>query len=410
MESVKKRIQEEILQELDMTREVSDEELLSMIQQKICDIGQEAYLSVAQRMELQRKIFYGLRRLDVLEDLLADETITEIMVNGPDIIFVERAGRVERTELAFSSAEKLEDVIQRIVASNNKMANTSHPIVDTRLADGSRINIVLPPIALDHSVLSIRKFPKEWITMEKLVEWQALSQEVMAFIKEVVQCGYNIFVSGGTGSGKTTFINAMSEFIPVEERVITIEDSAELQMRSVANLVRLEAREATMEGKLEVSIRDLVKTSLRMRPDRIVVGECRGVEAIEMLQAFNTGHDGSFSTGHANSAKDMLSRLETMALAAGEIPLLALRSQIASGVDLIIHLERMRDKSRKVAEIVEVLGIENGEIQVQTIFAFEEKKQKEKVEGEWVMKNKMSRNQKYMRHVGKENKKNRWWK
>lgn len=286
MESVKKRIQEEILQELDMTREVSDEELLTVIQQKICDIGQKAYLSVAQRMELQRKIFYGLRRLDVLEDLLADETITEIMVNGPDTIFVERAGHVERTELAFSSAEKLEDVIQRIVASNNKMANTSHPIVDTRLADGSRINIVLPPIALDHSVLSIRKFPKEWITMEKLVEWQALSQEVMAFIKEVVQCGYNIFVSGGTGSGKTTFINAMSEFIPVEERVITIEDSAELQMRSVANLVRLEAREATMEGKLEVSIRDLVKTSLRMRPDRIVVGECRGVEAIEMLQAF----------------------------------------------------------------------------------------------------------------------------
>ena len=217
------------------------------------------------------------------------------------------------------------------------------------------------------------------------------------------------FINGQLESGKTTFINAMSEFIPVEERVITIEDSAELQMRSVANLVRLEAREATMEGKLEVSIRDLVKTSLRMRPDRIVVGECRGVEAIEMLQAFNTGHDGSFSTGHANSAKDMLNRLETMALAAGEIPLLALRSQIASGVDLIIHLERMRDKSRKVAEI-EVLGIENGEIQVQTIFAFEEKKQKEKVEGEWVMKNKMSRNQKYMRHVGKENKKNRWWK
>ena len=210
MESVKKRIQEEILQELDMTREVSDEELLSMIQQKICDIGQEAYLSVAQRMELQRKIFYGLRRLDVLEDLLADETITEIMVNGPDTIFVERSGHVERTDLAFSSAEKLEDVIQRIVASNNKMANTSHPIVDTRLADGSRINIVLPPIALDHSVLSIRKFPKEWITMEKLVEWQALSLEVMAFIKEVVQCGYNIFVSGGTGSGKTTLLNCIS--------------------------------------------------------------------------------------------------------------------------------------------------------------------------------------------------------
>ena len=290
------------------------------------------------------------------------------------------------------------------------MANTSHPIVDTRLADGSRVNMVLAPIAVDHSVLSIRKFPKEQITMEKLIAWQALSQEATDFICQLVQSGYNIFVSGGTGSGKTTFLNAMSEFIPKDQRVITIEDSAELQMSSVPNLVRLEARDATMEGKLQVSIRDLVRTSLRMRPDRIVVGECRGVEAIEMLQAFNTGHDGSFSTGHANSAKDMLSRLETMALGAGEIPLVALRSQIASGVDLIIHLERMRDGSRKVREIVEVLGVEQGEIQLQPIFSFEEKGSGEKVKGAWILKNKMQRDQKYRRSVGQVKEKSPWWK
>ena len=409
MASVEKRIQEEILRDLDMTREISDEELLGIIRQKICDVGKGEYLSIAYRMELEHRIFYGLRRLDVLEDLLADDTITEIMVNGPDQIFIERNGCLEETKYHFSSNEKLDDVIQRIASANNKMANTSHPIVDTRLADGSRVNMVLAPIAVDHSVLSIRKFPKEQITMEKLIAWQALSQEAADFICQLVQSGYNIFVSGGTGSGKTTFLNAMSEFIPKDQRVITIEDSAELQMSSVPNLVRLEARDATMEGKLQVSIRDLVRTSL-MRPDRIVVGECRGVEAIEMLQAFNTGHDGSFSTGHANSAKDMLSRLETMALGAGEIPLVALRSQIASGVDLIIHLERMRDGSRKVREIVEVLGVEQGEIQLQPIFSFEEKGSGEKVKGAWILKNKMQRDQKYRRSVGQVKEKSPWWK
>ena len=277
MASVEKRIQEEILRDLDMTREISDEELLGIIRQKICDVGKGEYLSIAYRMELEHRIFYGLRRLDVLEDLLADDTITEIMVNGPDQIFIERNGCLEETKYHFSSNEKLDDVIQRIASANNKMANTSHPIVDTRLADGSRVNMVLAPIAVDHSVLSIRKFPKEQITMEKLIAWQALSQEAADFICQLVQSGYNIFVSGGTGSGKTTFLNAMSEFIPKDQRVITIEDSAELQMSSVPNLVRLEARDATMEGKLQVSIRDLVRTSLRMRPDRIVVGECRGI-------------------------------------------------------------------------------------------------------------------------------------
>ncbi len=418
MESVEKSLTEEILGELDTSREISDEELLAKIQEKICDYGANTYLSVAARLELQRKVFYGLRRLDVLEDLLADPTITEIMVNGPNHIFVERRGSIEETDVTFSSEEKLEDVIQRIAAANNKMANTTHPIVDTRLSDGSRVNMVLPPIAVDYSVLSIRKFPSKQTSMEDLISFGALSDELAVFLEEVVACGYNLVISGGTGSGKTTFLNALSAFIPEDERVITIEDSAELQMQTVKNLVRLEAREATMEGKHAVTIRDLLRASLRMRPDRIVVGECRGPEAIDMLQAFNTGHDGSFSTGHANSARDMLSRLETMALGAGEIPLHALRSQIASGVDLIVHLERMRDGSRKLRQIVEVLGMEENEIAIRPVFEFEEIKDGTKTEdsaslgkvcGQWILKNKMLHQEKFRRKRGEMEGKNPWW-
>lgn len=400
MQSVERRVQEDVLAALDLEREISDEELLVMIREKICDSGRKEYLPIADRIAMEQRIFYGLRRLDVLEDLLADETITEIMVNGPDAIFIERQGRIERTPYHFSSAERLDDVIQRIAAATNKMANTSHPIVDTRLADGSRVNIVLPPIAVDHSILSIRKFSKEQMQMEDLIAYGALSEEVAIFLREVVESGYNILVSGGTGSGKTTFLNAMSAYIPSGERVITIEDSAELQMRAVENLVRLEAREATMEGRLAVTIRDLVRTALRMRPDRIIVGECRGVEAIEMLQAFNTGHDGSFSTAHANSAKDLIARLETMALGAGEIPLVALRAQIASGVDLIVHLERMRDGSRKVREIAEVLGVQQGEVELQTIFSFQETRGEGRVEGAWKLMHKMKGSVKYRRRNG----------
>lgn len=379
MEVLDEVVREAVLRRMDLSRDLTDEEILSMIQEEICIQGKHRFLSMEQRMEIQRRVFHSLRKLDVLQDLLEDDSISEIMVNGPDCIFVEREGRVYKTKEAFPSGEKLEDVVQKIVAANNKIVNAAHPIVDTKLADGSRINIVLPPIAVDACALSIRKFPKTHITMETLIQWKALSREVAVFVEKLVKAHYNIFVSGATSSGKTTFLNAMAEFIPKDERVVTIEDSAELQLLGVENLVRLEAREATMEGKLEVSIRDLVRTALRMRPDRIIVGECRGKEALEVLQSFGTGHDGSFSTGHANSAKDMISRLETMALMAGEMPLMAIRSQIASGVDIIIHLGRLRDKSRKLLQIMEVEGIRNGEVSLRTIYEYQENEGK----GRW---------------------------
>ncbi len=383
MSGLDSQVRDAVLERMDLTRDVSDEEILDTIRQEICRLGQRLYIGLEDRLQLERRVFHGLRRLDVLEDLLDDESITEVMVNGYGNIFIERGGKIVQTELTFPSEEKLEDVIQKIVAANNKVANASHPIVDTKLADGTRINIVLPPIAVDGAVLSIRKFPEDRITMKHLLAWGSVSQEVVDFVRSLVLARYNIFVSGSTSSGKTTFLNAMAEFIPEDQRVITVEDSAELQLLNVKNLVRLEAREATIEGKLEVSIRDLMKTTLRMRPDRIIVGECRGKEALEVLQSFGTGHDGSFSTGHANSAKDMLSRLETMALMAGEMPLAAIRSQIVSGVDIIIHLGRLRDRTRKLLQIMEVMGMENGEIILQPIYEYDQK------EGIWVKRNEL---------------------
>ena len=396
MEPLDVKVREAVLRRMDLSRDISDGEILSMIKEEICTLGRSRFLSIQERMEIQRKVFHSLRKLDVLQDLLEDDTISEIMVNGPDCIFVERNGRVYKTEYTFSSREKLEDVVQKIVASNNKVVNAAHPIVDTKLPDGSRINIVLSPIALDDCALSIRKFPKTHITMDSLIQWGTLSEEVAGFIKKLVRAHYNIFVSGATSSGKTTFLNAMAEFIPKDERVVTIEDSAELQLLGVENIVRLEAREATMEGKLEVTIRDLVRTALRMRPDRIIVGECRGKEALEVLQSFGTGHDGSFSTGHANSAKDMISRLETMALMAGEMPLMAIRSQIASGVDIIIHLGRLRDKSRKLLQIMEVEGIREGEVSLRTIYEYREH-MGEEGEGTWVKRDELLHGEKMIR-------------
>ncbi len=372
-----------VLQRVDLSRDVSDAELLEMIQNRICTLSEEIHLTIERRLEIQRRVFHSLRKLDVLEDLLADKAITEIMINGPDHIFIEKHGKVYESGYHFTSREKLEDVIQKIAGANNKMANETHPIIDTRLPDGSRVNIVLPPIAVDYPVISIRKFPDDYITMAKLMEYESLSQEVNDFICKLVQAGYNIFVSGGTGSGKTTFLNAMAEYIPLDERVVTIEDSAELNLVSIQNLVRLEARDATMEGKYEISIRELLRASLRMRPDRIIVGECRGAEALEMLQAFNTGHDGSFSTGHANSARDMVSRLETMVLMSGEIPIVSVRSQIASAVDIIIHLGRLRDKSRKLLEISEVTGLRNNEVQLSTLYKFRETSYDGRISGVW---------------------------
>lgn len=372
MINFEEKIRKEVMESIDLSVDVSDEEILKLIRSKIIELAKMQPISLSERKKVEGHVFNSLRKLDVLEDLLKDEEITEIMINGPKNIFVEKNGRVEKSKEQFSSEEKLNDVIQSIVASTNKIVNESNPIVDTRLSDGSRINIVLPPAAVDYSILSIRKFPKEQMTMERLKSYGSISDEQIELLKKLVISGYNIFVSGGTGSGKTSFLNALGEFIPTDERVITIEDSAELQLKNVENIVRLEARNANLEGNNEITIRDLLKSSLRMRPDRIVVGECRGSEALEMLQAFNTGHDGSLSTGHSNSCKDMLSRLETMVLMGAEIPISAIRQQIASGIDIIVQLGRLRDKSRKLIEITEVLDLEQDEIKLNPLYRFKE--------------------------------------
>ncbi|MCR5580424.1 MAG: CpaF family protein [Pseudobutyrivibrio sp.] len=369
---------------IDLSMDVSDEEILALIKERIIEKGRRVPISLSQRQRMETHVFNSLRKLDVLEDLLSDEEITEIMINGPDNIFIEKRGQVIHCNERFSSEEKLNDIIQNIVASSNKIVNERSPIVDTRLADGSRVNIVLKPAAVDYSIISIRKFPKEQMTMERLESYGSISIEQIELLRKLVISGYNIFVSGGTGSGKTSFLNALGEFIPKDERVITIEDSAELQLKNVENIVRLEARNANLEGKNEITIRDLLKSSLRMRPDRIIVGECRGAEALEMLQAFNTGHDGSCSTGHSNSCHDMLSRLETMVLMGADIPLAAIRQQIASGIDIIVQLGRLRDKSRKLLEISEVIGIENEAIKLNPLYKFKELEEVNgRIVGQW---------------------------
>lgn len=361
-----------VLEQLDLSKEVEDEELIDIIYRILERVSKEQYLSLREKDQLGRELFNAFRKLDILQELIEDEDITEIMINGTQNIFLEKEGRILLSDRRFSSKEKLEDVIQQIVAGANRLVNEASPIVDTRLEDGSRVNVVLAPVAMNGPVVTIRKFPREAITMEKLLKWNSISEELLHFLTLLVRAKYNIFISGGTGSGKTTFLNALSHYIPKEERIITIEDNAELQIREVPNLVRLEARNANTAGVGEISIRSLIKTALRMRPDRIIVGEVRGGETIDMLQAMNTGHDGSLSTGHANSPRDMLSRLETMVLMGIDLPLSAIQRQIASGVDIIIHLGRLRDKSRKVLEVVEVLGYEQGEIKLQTLYKFEE--------------------------------------
>ncbi len=380
-------LRQSILTHLDLTRETGDDELAELIYTEVGNYSRQQGISLRQREQFQKEIFHSLRKLDALQELVDDPAVTEIMVNGPRYIFYEKDGLVRQWDRHFYSSEKLEDVIQQIVAAGNKIVNEANPIVDTRLMDGSRVNIVLSPIAIDGSVITIRKFPEHPMTMRQLVQIGAISDEVTEFLKQLVRAGYNIFVSGGTGAGKTTFLNALSEYIPQDERLITIEDSAELQIRSVPNLIRLETRSANMEGVREITIRDLIRTSLRMRPDRIIVGECRGAEALDMLQAMNTGHDGSLSTGHANSSQDMLKRLETMVLMGMDLPLSAIRGQIASGIDILIHLGRLRDRSRKVLNIDEIDGIQNGEIQLHSIYRFVEQKQErqgQRVTGTWI--------------------------
>ena len=360
--------------------QLEDEELQEMIDAAVAGEAERSYLPLKSRLRLKKELFDSFRRLDILQELVDDPDITEIMVNGKDHIFIEKKGRLSRWDKAFDSAEQLEDLIQQIVSRVNRTVNLSSPIADARLEDGSRVHVVLAPVAVDGPVLTIRKFP-EPVTMDKLIRLGSISREAAVFLRTAVRAGYNIFVSGGTGSGKTTFLNALSEFIPEDERVITIEDSAELQIRHVPNLVRLETRVENRDGSREISMRDLIRASLRMRPDRILVGEVRGAEALEMLQAMNTGHDGSVSTGHGNSPRDMVTRLETMVLMAADLPLAAVRNQIASALELMVHLGRMRDKSGKVLEIAEVIGCENGEVRLEPLFTFREKQARDR---QWV--------------------------
>lgn len=331
-------------------------------------------MSTADKLMLRQELFNSIRRLDLLQDLVEDSEITEIMVNGPDSIFYEKNGRIYNWNRHFESREKLENVIRQIVSRANRQVNERTPIVDARLMDGSRVNVVLDPVAINGPILTIRKFPEERITMDNLVQWGSLGEDAAEYLRCLVRARYNIFICGSTSSGKTTFLNALSDFIPHDSRIITIEDSAELQIRGIDNLVSLEVRQADSEGKNSITIRDLIKTSLRMRPDRIIVGEVRGPEALDMIQAMNTGADGSMSTGHANSPVDMLRRLETMILMDNDIPLRALRSQIASSIDVIVHLGRLRDKSRRVLEITEILNLEDGEYKLNPLFVFKEEK------------------------------------
>lgn len=378
------KIRKKVLEKLEYDQESTDERIQELASAYLEEETKQDFLPYYRRVVLGREIFYSLRKLDILQPLLENQQITEIMVNGTENIFVEENGRLQKLELRFQSEEKLKQIIQQIVAKCNRVVNDSNPIVDARLEDGSRINVVLNPVALNGPILTIRRFPKRPYDMEKLVQISSLSQEAADLLHKLVYAGYNILISGGTGSGKTTFLNALSAYIPSDERIITIEDSAELQIQGIDNLIRLETKNANQEHTKAISIRDLIKTSLRMRPTRIIVGEVRGSEAMDMIcSAMNCGHDGSMSTVHANNARDTLLRLETMILMAAQIPIEAIRQQISSGLDIIVHLGRLRDKSRRVLEIVEVCGLKEGEIQLNPLFQFVEYGQKEeqKVKG-----------------------------
>lgn len=363
-------LRERVISRFGIGETLDDDVLMTEIDNVLSSECQNRHINLQERLELRKRLYNSMKRLDVLQELIDDPKITEIMINSHDEIFVERNNRMEHWHQSIESNEKLEDIIQQIVSRINRRVNTSSPIADARLPDGSRVHIVLPPIALKGPTITIRKFP-EPIEMEKMIRYRTISAEAAEFMRRIVAAGYNIFISGGTSSGKSTFLNALSGYIPPDERVITIEDSAELRIRHIPNLVSLETRDANAEGSGGISMTMLIKASLRMRPDRIIVGEVRGAEAFDMLSAMNTGHDGSLSTGHANSTKDMLTRLESMVLMAAELPLEAIKSQIAAGLDIMVHLSRMQDKSRRVTEISEVDGITNGEIRLNKIFEYD---------------------------------------
>ena len=363
---------------------MSDEQLEEKIDQIVSDRLKDTYCPIEKKISIAGQVYSSIRGFGLLDSIISDDTITEVMINGPDNIFIEKNGRLSKLDKRFDSTRRLEDIIQRIVGLAGREVNQANPICDTRLPDGSRVNVVLPPIALCGPTITIRKFSKEPMTIEKLIRYGSITQEIADKLELLVKAKYNIFICGGTGSGKTTFLNALSNYIPSDERVITIEDSAELQLAGIDNLVSLEARSANVEGENAVSIRDLIKTSLRMRPSRIIVGEVRDAAAIDMLTAMNTGHDGSLSTGHANSARDMLTRLETMVLMGADMPVLAIRQQIASAVDIVVQLGRLRDRSRRCIEISEVTGLEGGEFVMNKLYEFHESnmgKDRGRVEG-----------------------------
>ncbi|WP_026906283.1 CpaF family protein [Paucisalibacillus globulus] len=371
-DEITKHLIEKLRETLDFMHSITDEELKNFVEDTVFEYARERKLSSTEIKRIVDRMYHAFRGLGVLQPILDDPSITEIMINSYDEIFVEKDGQVFNAGVRFENQQKLEDTIQAIVSRVNRVVNEASPIVDARLQDGSRVNVVLPPVALKGPAMTIRKFPDKPMTVENLIQFGAITSEVADFLKVLVEAKFNIFIGGGTGSGKTTFLNVLSNFIPKSERLITIEDSAELKILHTPNLVSLETRNANTEGKGEITIRDLIRTSLRMRPNRIIVGEVRGAEALDMLQAMNTGHDGSISTGHANSVYDMLSRLETMVLSGAELPIEVIRKQISSAIDIMVHLTRFRDHTRRVFEISEVLDVENGEIQLNPLFVFEE--------------------------------------
>lgn len=373
-------IRNNLINKFDLTRNLSDEEIYSFIDNEIIETSRQQFISLTDKERLRYILFNSIRGYDVLQELLDDQNITEIMINGPDDIFIERNGLLEKSEIHFSSPEKLQDIIQQIVSEANRRVNEASPIADARLYDGSRVNIVLNPVALNGPAVTIRKFPDTPLSMNDLIQFGTLTHETADFLHLLVLSGYNIFVCGGTGSGKTTFLNVLSDFIPSSERVITIEDSAELQLH-IPNIVKLEARQANTDGKNEITIRDLIRSSLRMRPNRIIVGEIRGAEALDMLTAFNTGHDGSMSTGHGNSPRDMLRRIETMVLMGVDMPVSSIKGQIASAIDIIVFLGRMRDHSRRVLEITEIADFTDNEIILNPLYIFRESGSTQKVTG-----------------------------
>ncbi len=370
--NIKNRIKEDVLGSIDMTGGIEDDTVLEIIDSRILGNPEIESFSLREKVEMRKEIFNSIRRLDILSELLEDDSVTEVMINGTKSIFIEKEGRLIKLDKRFEDKEKLLSVAQQIASGANRVVNGSNPIVDAILPDGSRASIVLEGVSCNGTAITVRKFPNEILDMEKLIGLNAIDRETAEFLKLIVMAGYNIFISGGTGTGKTTFLNALSEYIPKDERVITIEDSAELRLNGIENLVRLEGKNANVEGMNAITIRDLIKTSLRMRPDRIIVGEVRDAAALDMISAMNTGHDGSLSTGHANSVPDMLLRLESMLLMAVDIPVIAIRQQIASAIDIFIHLGRLRDRSRKVLEISEVIGVKEGEIRLNPLYAYVE--------------------------------------